>query len=102
MVARTATSNEKLRDDELVLPRLQDDSSTARRKPARSVRLNLVLPGKSAKRLENLKELTEASSLTEVIRNAIRLYEAIVLEYEKGHKVQIIDEHGRPTGVSIF
>lgn len=65
-------------------------------------RLNLLLPAKSIERLDRLKEKTEAASYTEVIRNAIRLYEAIVLEYEKGNKVQILDAEGRPTSLSIF
>jgi hypothetical protein len=66
------------------------------------LRLNLVLPAKSAERLDNLRKLTEASSYTEVIRNALRLYDGIVMEYEKGNKVQIVDQSGRPLGVSIF
>ncbi|MBI2714851.1 MAG: ribbon-helix-helix protein, CopG family [Rhizobiales bacterium] len=90
---------EKLQDDELILSRSANKVSSIRHK---SLRLNLVLPDKSASRLEKLKELTEASSYTEVIRNAIRLYEAMVMEYEKGNKVQIVDKDGHPTGVNIF
>ena len=67
-----------------------------------ALRINLLLPDRSAERLENLKKITEASSYAEVIRNAIRLYEAIIMEYEKGSKVQIIDKDGKPSGVSIF
>jgi Arc/MetJ-type ribon-helix-helix transcriptional regulator len=68
----------------------------------RQLRLNLVLPSKSADRLDNLRKLTEASSYTEVIRNALRLYEGIIMEYEKGNRAQIVDQNGRPLGVSIF
>jgi hypothetical protein len=68
----------------------------------KTVRLNLLLPQQSAARLERLKELTEASSYTEVIRNAIRVYEAIIQEYEKGNKVQFVDKDNRPLGVSVF
>ena len=83
------------------------DEAAARSKSAVSAkadvaRLNLLLPAKSIERLDRLKEKTEAASYTEVIRNAIRLYEAIVLEYEKGNKVQILDAEGRPTSLSIF
>ncbi len=98
MSVGVAMQKEKLQDDELILPRLGNKSSTR----SRSVRLNLVLPGKSAGRLENLKELTEASSYAEVIRNAIRLYEAVVFEYERGNKVQIVDKDGHPLGISVF
>jgi len=91
-----ARKKEGLRNVELV--EVQEKSAMR----GRTVRLNLVLPDKSASRLEKLKELTEASSYTEVIRNAIRLYEAIVMEYEKGNKVQIVDKDGKPLGTSIF
>jgi hypothetical protein len=89
---------ERLRDDELILPKLGDDSASR----GKTIRLSLVLPEKSGSRLETLKMLTEASSYTEVIRNAIRFYEAVVLEYEKGNKMQIIDKDGRATGATIF
>ena len=69
---------------------------------ADTMRLNLLLPAKSIERLDRLKDKTEAASYTEVIRNAIRLYEAIIAEYEKGNKVQILDSAGRPTSLSIF
>jgi hypothetical protein len=95
---RKKKPHEVLRENELVLPR-ENKSSAVRSK---SLRLNLLLPGKSASRLEKLKELTEASSYTEVIRNAIRFYEAVVLEYERGNKVQIVDKNGHPTGITIF
>ena len=36
-----------------------------------ALRINLLLPDRSAERLEKLKEVTEASSYAEVIRNAI-------------------------------
>lgn len=65
-------------------------------------RLSLVLPAKSVERLEKLKMLTEASSFAEVIRNALRLYEAVVVEYEKGNKVQIVDKAGTPLTLNIF
>lgn len=69
---------------------------------ADTARLNLLLPAKSIERLDRLKEKTEATSYAEVIRNAIRLYEGIIAEYEKGNKVQVIDADGKPTTLSIF
>lgn len=79
-----------------------EEVSTSTTRGDRQLRLNLVLPAKSADRLDNLRKLTEASSYTEVIRNALRLYEGIVMEYEKGNRAQIVDKSGRPLGVSIF
>jgi len=41
-------------------------------------RLNLVLTDQSKKRLDRLIGLTEADTSAEVIRNALRLYEALI------------------------
>lgn len=40
-------------------------------------RLNLVLPERSIERLEDLKVKTDASSVTEVIKNALMTYESL-------------------------
>lgn len=40
-------------------------------------------------RLQRLKERTEAASYAEVIRNALRLYEAMVAEAEQGREFAI-------------
>jgi hypothetical protein len=87
--------DEELLNDERVV---KEDSAAG----SKTLRLNLVLSDRSADRLKNLKKLTEASSFTEVIRNALRLYEGIVMEYENGHKVQIVDKDGKPLAMSIF
>ena len=50
-------------------------------------RVQMDLPPKSLLRLKRLQEVTEASSYAEVIRNALRLYEAIVEEQENGAEI---------------
>lgn len=50
----------------------------------RTKRVQLDLPEKSMQRLQELKTKTEAVSYAEVIKNALRLYEAIVAEAEAG------------------
>ena len=40
-------------------------------------RLNLVLPERSIERLEELEVKTDASSVTEVIKNALMTYESL-------------------------
>lgn len=40
-------------------------------------RLNLVLPERSIDRLEELKVKTDASSITEVVKNALMTYESL-------------------------
>jgi len=42
------------------------------------VRLNLELPVRVRDQLERLKELSEADSLTEVIRRALRIFELLL------------------------
>jgi hypothetical protein len=46
-------------------------------------------------RLKALREKTEAASYAEVIRNALRLYEALIKEAEGGHQLHIKDREGR-------
>jgi hypothetical protein len=98
MAVDVTSERERVGSDELIARGVDDKTTTN----GKSVRLNLVLPERSASRLENLKRLTEATSYTEVIRNAIRLYEAAVMEYERGNKLQIVDKNGKPLGVNIF
>ena len=50
-------------------------------------RVQMDLPPKSLLRLKRLQEITEAGSYAEVIRNALRLYEAIVEEQENGAEI---------------
>lgn len=52
-------------------------------------RIQMDLPPRSVERLKQLQELTEAASYAEVMRNALRLYEALILETQKGHELLI-------------
>lgn len=47
-------------------------------------RLNLVLPERSVERLEDLKSRTDASSVTEVIKNALMTYESLAEHLSEG------------------
>jgi hypothetical protein len=47
------------------------------------------LPPKSLERLKRLQAITEAASYAEVIRNALRLYEALVDESETGGELML-------------
>lgn len=60
-----------------------------------TTRVQLELPEPSFARLSSLKARTEAASYSEVIKNALRLYEAMVLEAEKGNEISVRDESGR-------
>lgn len=64
-------------------------------------RVQMDMPPKSVDRLKRLQELTEAASYAEVVRNALRLYEAMVLEAENGHSVYL-ERDGQYTQFPIF
>lgn len=52
-------------------------------------RIQMDLPPRSVERLKRLQQLTEAVSYAEVMRNALRLYEALIVEVENGNEVLI-------------
>jgi hypothetical protein len=49
-----------------------------------TTRVQLEMPPQAMVRLQKLKERTEAASYAEVIRNALRLFEALVEEHDRG------------------
>jgi len=60
-------------------------------------RINLVLPDRSVERLESLKERIDATSVTEVIRNALMTYESLA-----DHLVQGVTFFGKRANGEIF
>lgn len=56
----------------------------------------------SASRLDRLKELTEASSYAEVVKNALSIYEGII--QEGGHRARLVvqKEDGTTVLVRLF
>lgn len=52
-------------------------------------RVQMDLPARSFERLERLRDVTEAASYAEVMRNALRLYEAMITEVEAGNAILI-------------
>jgi len=52
-------------------------------------RIQMDMPPRSVERLERLRDLTEAASYAEVMRNALRLYEAMIGEVEAGHEILV-------------
>jgi hypothetical protein len=53
-------------------------------------------------RLQHLKERTEAASYAEVIRNALRLFEALIDEHEKGAEFSLKRINGETVAYKIF
>lgn len=52
-------------------------------------RVQMDMPPKSVERLKKLQEITEAASYAEVVRNALQLYEAMIIEVEAGNEIFI-------------
>jgi hypothetical protein len=69
----------------------------------RKKRLNLIIPDRAMERLEWLKDQTEAASHTEVIRQALFVYETLVERVADGSKLMERTSKGEllPLPVSI-
>ena len=67
-----------------------------------TTRVQLELPPQAMERLQRLKEKTEAASYAEVIRNALRLLEALIDEHEKGAEFTLRKPDGETIAYKIF
>lgn len=50
-------------------------------------RVQIDMPDASLKRLQRLQEITESASYAEVVKSALRLYEALIDEQDNGGQV---------------
>lgn len=64
-------------------------------------KVQMDLPPKSLERLQRLQQVTEAASYAEVVRNSLRLYEALIAEAEAGHGF-FIEQDGKMVRFPIF
>ena len=60
----------------------------------KTVRLNLTLSPEAKERLEKLQEETDADTLAEVVRRAIKLYDYSVTCQNRGEKLMLTSENG--------
>ena len=67
-----------------------------------TTRVQLEMPPQAMERLQRLKERTEAASYAEVIRNALRLLEALVDERERGSEFALKRRNGDTMAYKIF
>jgi hypothetical protein len=65
-------------------------------------RVQFDLPPRSMDRLNVLKVKTEAASYAEVVKNALRLYEALIEETESGKQFFVRDETGAMAPYRLF
>jgi len=66
-----------------------------------TTRVQLELPKRSMERLKKLRDVSEAASYAEVIRNALRLYEGLLEEHQNGGEVTIKKRSGEETSVQF-
>ena len=67
-----------------------------------TTRVQLEMPPQAMERLTKLKETTEAASYAEVIRNALRVFEALMDEHDKGAEFQLKRADGQVVSYRIF
>ncbi len=67
-----------------------------------TTRVQLEMPPQAMERLQRLKDRTEAASYAEVIRNALRVFEALVDEHEKGSEFLLKNAAGETAIYKIF
>jgi hypothetical protein len=65
-------------------------------------RVTLRLPPALHNRLEELRVVTHASSVTEVLKNALLFYDALVRERLEGKDVYVISSDGERTKYPVF
>ena len=67
-----------------------------------TTRVQLEMPPQAMERLQKLKDSTEAASYAEVIRNALRLFEALAEEHAKGSEFSLKRADGETVQYKIF
>jgi hypothetical protein len=70
-------------------------------KPVKN-RVQFDLAPRSMERLNTLKRKTEATSYAEVVKNALRLYEALIEETEAGKQFLVRDAAGVVSPYRLF
>jgi len=67
-----------------------------------TTRVQLEMPPQAMERLQRLKDKTEAASYAEVLRNALRLYEALIAEADRGAELSVRSPDGTVTPYKVF
>jgi hypothetical protein len=67
-----------------------------------TTRVQLELPPQAMERLQRLKDKIEAASYAEVIRNALRVFEALANEHEQGAEFLVKRKDGTMATYQVF
>ena len=65
-------------------------------------RVTVRLPTKLYCRLDELRGVTHASNISEVLKNALLFYDALVRERQRGNEVYVISSDGERTKYPVF
>jgi hypothetical protein len=79
-----------------------EDRTQEKGKALKKYRVQLDFAPRSMERLNALKLKTEAASYAEVVKNALRLYEALIEETENGKQFLVRDEAGTIAPFRMF
>jgi hypothetical protein len=71
-------------------------------KPPGKSRVQLDLQPRTMAMLNELKEKTDAASYAEVFKNAMKLYDGIIAEIERGNTFLIRDSDGKVSEFRMF
>ncbi len=82
--------------------RFRENEETPEPGERATTRVQLEMPPQAMERLQKLKDRIEAASYAEVIRNALRLFEALVDEHEKGAEFSLKRADGEVVQYKIF
>jgi hypothetical protein len=80
----------------------RDRAGEGERAIAKKNRVQLDFAPRSMERLNALKAKTEAASYAEVVKNALRLYEALIEETEDGKQFLVRDKDGVVAPFRLF
>jgi len=75
---------------------------TEEAKSRKKYRVQLDFAHGAMERLNKLKVKTEAASYAEVVKNALRLYEALIEETESGKQFLVRDQDGEVASFRLF
>lgn len=78
------------------------EQSGERTRTVKKFRVQLDFAPRSMERLNTLKTKTEAASYAEVVKNALRLYEALIEETETGKQFLVRDQNGVVAPFRLF
>lgn len=68
----------------------------------KTTRVQMELLPQSLERLKALRDKTEAASYAEVVKNALRLYEALIEEAEAGNSFMLRQKDGTEREYKVF